>query len=514
MAILRPLIVVVLFFMKSIPAVPSASAEAPVILNARQRVRVEENVDRWHSIKKPVEWKPSETAVVVCDMWDDHWCKPSAARVAEMAPRMNEVIKAAREKGMLIIHCPSDTMDFYKDTPQRKLAQAAPVVETTPALERWIRLIPDREGGKLPIDDSDGGCDCDPQPKNYRAWSRQHPAIEIFPNDAITDSPEAFYLMKQKGIRNVIVMGVHTNMCVLGRPFSIRQMVLQGQNVVLMRDMTDTMYNPKQAPFVSHFTGNDLVAEHIEQYWCPTILSTDLTGQPAFRFRDDTRRHIAIVTSEPEYKTEVSLTEFARADLGKEFRVSLIYGDAKDGNLLPGVEALREADLLLLSTRRRTLPAEQLAVIAEFIKSGKPVVGIRTASHPFHLRNQEPPAGRIAWPTFDADVIGGNYSNHYGAGPETKVTVASGQESSPFLQGVDVMTLIGKGSLYQVSPLKEGTTPILTGEIPEKAPEPIAWTFKRSDGGTTFYTSFGHVGDFEQPAFRRLLLNACRELLE
>ncbi|HCP13998.1 MAG TPA: protein-signal peptide and transmembrane prediction, partial [Planctomycetaceae bacterium] len=74
--------------------------------------------------------------------------------------------------------------------------------------------------------------------QSQRAWTRQHPAIQIAAGDAITDSAEAFYLMKQRGIKNVIVMGVHTNMCVLGRPFSIRQMVLQGQNVVLMRDMT------------------------------------------------------------------------------------------------------------------------------------------------------------------------------------------------------------------------------------------------------------------------------------
>lgn len=512
MALLRSLIIISALLPGALVVSNSTRADDPMILNARRRIPVEQNVDRWHSITQPMQWKPSETAVVVCDMWDDHWCKTSSARVAEMAPRMNEVIKAARAKGMMIIHCPSDTMDFYKNTPQRKLAQAAPPVDTNPPLERWIRLIPEREGGKLPIDDSDGGCDCDPQPKNYRAWSRQHPAIEIAPNDAITDSAEAFYLMKQKGIRNVMVMGVHTNMCVLGRPFSIRQMVLQGQNVVLVRDMTDTMYNPKQAPYVSHFTGNDLIAEHIEQYWCPTILSTDVTGQPPFRFHDDSRKHIAIVTSEPEYKTEVSLTDFARTELGKEFRVSLIYGDAADGSVLPGLESLRDADLMLLSVRRRTLTPEQLAVISEFIKSGKPVVGIRTASHPFHLRNQEPPTGRVAWPTFDADVIGGNYSNHYGAGPDTKIATVAGQEASPLLHGVDVSKLIGKGSLYQVSPLKPEAVPVLTGEIPDKTPEPVAWTFKRADGGTTFYTSLGHVGDFEQPAFRRLLMNACREL--
>jgi hypothetical protein len=149
--------------------------------------------------------------------------------------------------------------------PQRRLAQAAPKIETKIPLQNWCHLDTNIEGKSLPIDDSDGGCDCETPVRNYRAWSRQHPAIKIRDGDAVTDSAEAFYLMKQRGISNVVVMGVHTNMCVLGRPFSIRQMVQQGQNVVLMRDMTDTMYNPQMAPFVSHFTGTDLVIEHIEK---------------------------------------------------------------------------------------------------------------------------------------------------------------------------------------------------------------------------------------------------------
>src|SRR4029077_15706353 len=123
----------------------------------------------------------------------------------------------------------------------------------------------------LPIDDSDGGCDAANPPKEHRAWSRQIATLKIEPGDAVTDSDEAYYLMRQRGIDNVIVMGVHTNMCVLGRPFSIRQMVYQGKNVVLMRDLTDTMYNPKSAPRVSHFTGTDLVVSHIERHWCPSI---------------------------------------------------------------------------------------------------------------------------------------------------------------------------------------------------------------------------------------------------
>src|SRR5262249_13612359 len=112
----------------------------------------------------------------------------------------------------------------------------------------------------------------------------------IAPEDAISDNGEEVYgLLHAHGIENVILMGVHTNMCVLGRPFSIRQLVRWGKNVVLMRDMTDAMYNPDGPPFVSHFEGTDLVVEHIEKYWCPTVTSADITGKAAFRFRADTR---------------------------------------------------------------------------------------------------------------------------------------------------------------------------------------------------------------------------------
>src|SRR5688572_12554323 len=69
-----------------------------------------------------VDIDPRGTAIIICDMWDQHWCKGATERVAEMAPRMNEVVTAARKRGMFIVHAPSETMDFYKDTPQRKRA--------------------------------------------------------------------------------------------------------------------------------------------------------------------------------------------------------------------------------------------------------------------------------------------------------------------------------------------------------------------------------------------------------
>lgn len=262
----------------------SAQEKGSLVLHTRAQIRAAA-ADQFKVAEKEVRWDPKKTAIVVCDMWNEHWCRGATRRVAEMAPRMNEVIHAAREKGVLIIHCPSSCMEFYRDTPMRKLAQSAPKIDVKIPLQSWCKIDPQHEPS-LPIDDSDGGCDCDPQCPQRSPWKRQIAAIDIQEGDAITDSAEAYYLMKQRGIENVIVMGVHTNMCVLGRPFSIRQMVYQGQNVLLMRDMTDTMYNSRKSPFVPHVQGTSLVVEHIEKYWCPTVESSDFTGKPAFRFQE------------------------------------------------------------------------------------------------------------------------------------------------------------------------------------------------------------------------------------
>ena len=109
---------------------------------------------------------------------------------------------------------------------------------------KWNYIDPAYEG-KLPVDDSDGGCDDEPQCKNYRAWTGEHPAIRIVPGDAISDQGQEIYnLFEQRGIKNILYVGVHTNMCVLGRSFGIRQMSRLGKNVALVRDLTDTMYNP------------------------------------------------------------------------------------------------------------------------------------------------------------------------------------------------------------------------------------------------------------------------------
>ena len=107
----------------------------------------------------------------------------------------------------------------------------------------------------LPIDDSDGGCDTpnNPLPVNYRAWTRQNAAIHIGASDLISDDGrEVYSALRSRGIKTLMFAGVHANMCILNRTFAIRQMTRWGVHCILIRDLTDAMYNPARRPFVSH----------------------------------------------------------------------------------------------------------------------------------------------------------------------------------------------------------------------------------------------------------------------
>ena len=92
-----------------------------------------------------------------------------------------------------------------------------------------------------------------------RRHTRQHAALDIIGFDGISDNGQEIYnFCEQEGIKNIVLMGVHTNMCVLARPFGIRQKVRLGKNVVLVRDLTDALYDPRQPPYVSHARGTEI----------------------------------------------------------------------------------------------------------------------------------------------------------------------------------------------------------------------------------------------------------------
>jgi len=281
-------------------------------------------------------------------------------------------------------------------------------------------------------------------------------------------------------------------------------------NVALVRDMTDSMYNPAEPPYVNHFTGNDLIVSHIERHWCPTVTSGQILGDGlSYRFPDDTRPSLLTITAEDEYRTEETLPRFAIAELGKTFRIGTVFGDAKDRNTLPGIEQAQEADVLLLSVRRRNLPKEQLDRIRSHIAAGKGLVAIRTSSHAFHQRDKGAPEGLEEWRDFDASVLGGNYTNHYGKDLPTFARIAPESADHPILLRLPEEEFRTFGSLYQTSPLAAGTTVLMRGRAEGmKTPEPVAWTNTGPGDGRVFYTSLGHPGDFEVPAFRALLRNA------
>lgn len=483
---------------------PDGAAEPSDSHHAAPAVEPGEHTLRYRT----VEWDPAKTAVIVCDMWDKLWCPVTTARVAELAPAMNDVLKELRDRGVLVIHAPSGTLEPYEGTPQRKRCQQAPPVETDPPLQGWCHLDPKREP-PLPLDDEYGWQTPEPEGGIERVQSRQHPAIEIAAADAIGCGKDVFYLLQQRGIENVILMGVHTNKCVLGRPFGIRQLTYQGKNVVLMRDMTDSLYSPEFPPHVSHVRGTEMVVEHIEKHWCPTITSTEVLHRPAFRFSEDKRPHVAILVSDDHYHADKTLPRYAqrlRENHGCYCTVHHGQGTA----VFPNLAELRAADVLVLYIRRLAPPKEQLAAIKEYLREGNPLVALRTASHAFAAHYSIPgknvPPGHAEWREFDPEVLGGSYHGHAGNELGTDVAVVPGRADHPLLSGVKPAKWHSAGSMYYTSPLADDATMLMLGSADDET-EPLTW-YRSYRGGRVFYTGLGHPADFEEPPFRRLLLNA------
>ena len=232
------------------------------------------------------DWDDARTAVVVCDMWDATQCVAAARRVAEMAPRVDEVVTRLRRAGALIVHAPAGCMDFYAGTAARKRAQEAPTVPSPVPID-WHDRDESREPPLPPSLADDTPCSCEPgEPCTEGSppypWTRQISSIEISAADAVTDDgAELLALLEQGDIEDVVVMGVHLNRCVLGRPYGIRQLVHWGRRPVLCRDLTDSFHRDPGG----HLAGNELMIAHVERHWCPTVTSDQLVGGAPFRFR-------------------------------------------------------------------------------------------------------------------------------------------------------------------------------------------------------------------------------------
>ena len=192
-----------------------------------------------------------------------------------------------------------------------------------------------------------------------------------------------------------------------------------------------------------------------------------------------------------EYDSEGSLAifeEHLRKVGGVECSTVVFQSEDDDLSLAP----IDAADVLLVFTRRLNTAGPELERFKAYCAAGRPIVGVRTASHGFQN-----------WLGFDAEVLGGSYDMHYGAGPLVRVDVAPGAAGHPILEGG--AGLVSHGSLYRNTPIADDATLLLTGTTDE-ATEPVAWT-RMNAGGRVFYTSLGHQEDFRDDRFLRLLTN-------
>jgi nicotinamidase-related amidase len=221
----------------------------------------------WRTNTERVSIDPGRTALIICDMWDKHWSRGATERVNELAPRINALANYLRDRGVLIIHAPSDTMSYYAGNLARIRLLLRPARETFPVLYELPRY-------PLPIDDSDGGSDTgEPESMvNQSVWTRQHDAIVIDETKDLigVEGDRIRSYLKQEGRDLILIAGVHTNMCVLNRDFAIWAMLERGFNTVLLDEYTDAMYNPAMPPYVSHDEGTRLVCSYIRRYYCPT----------------------------------------------------------------------------------------------------------------------------------------------------------------------------------------------------------------------------------------------------
>lgn len=203
---------------------------------------------------------------------------------------------------------------------------------------------------------------------------------------------------------------------------------------------------------------------------------------------------VCLVSGSLEYESNESLAALQKYLEAKyPIRCSRAFIEGRDETHLPGLENLADCDVMLLFTRRLKLEGQDLERIKSYCQSGKPIVGVRTASHAIQT-----------WLDLDKEVLGGNYHGHYGADDGTDIKITEKGKDHPILK--DFALFHSAGSLYKNEGLATDNEILMTGTNPEHT-DPIAWT-RMHKGGRVFYTSLGHQQDFTQQGFLRLLANA------
>jgi type 1 glutamine amidotransferase len=260
--------------------------------------------------------------------------------------------------------------------------------------------------------------------------------------------------------------------------------------------------------------------------------------------RPGTGKHIVLISGDEEYRSEETLPQLGKI-LARHhgFKCTVLFAiDPKDGTInpnqndnIPGLEALRSADLMVIFTRFRHLPDEQMKYIVDYVESGRPIVGLRTATHAFDLKPGSTYA-KYSWANkewdggFGRQILGETWISHHGqhGSQSTRGLIAEGEKDQPILRGIHDGDIWGPTDVYGVRlPLPGDCQPLVLGQVLEgmKATDkpvagkqnepmmPIAWvkTYTSGQGktGRVFTTTMGASQDFHSEGLRRLLVNAC-----
>jgi type 1 glutamine amidotransferase len=238
-------------------------------------------------------------------------------------------------------------------------------------------------------------------------------------------------------------------------------------------------------------------------------------------------KHIVLVSGDEEYRSEESLPALARIlNQHHGFKCTVLYAiDPKDGTInpdfnsnIPGLETLEKADLMVLATRFRNLPDEQMRHIVEYVKRGGPIVALRTATHAFALKQGS--FQDYSWNNKDGGfgkrILGETWIRHHGkhAVESTRGLIADAKH--PILKGVK--DIWGPSDVYEAHPPADAmvlvTGQVLKGMNPTDPPlegkstMPIAWT-RTLGKQRIFTTTMGGATDFPNDGVRRMVINAC-----
>src|SRR5690606_21023673 len=232
-------------------------------------------------------------------------------------------------------------------------------------------------------------------------------------------------------------------------------------------------------------------------------------GQPQNNHANKPFHIVILISEDPDnYEAHLTMPVFAK-ELEKEtgYQVSVLQGTGeRHAYSFPGLEVLKEADLVVVFARRLALPKKQIKLLQNYLKKGNPIVGIRTANHAFAVREDNIPSTHTDWWDFVPNILGCENRGYGPVEPGTEVRVVPTAINHPILERTDLDGWRSEGNLYLVAPLLDkNATVLLEGEADGKT-DPIAWT-RMAGGSRVFYTSLGYPSDFQNSGFRKLLIN-------